>query len=78
MSVGLWILTSSVTVLLGIVAFFLKQLIETVKKVNETMILYVYKTDENEKKLTGVHAEVIDLHDRFLVIESEHKKRKCK
>lgn len=78
MSVGLWILTTTVTILLGVVAFFLKRLIDTVTKVNDTMILYVYKTDETEKKVTGIHAEVIDLHDRFLVIENEHKNRKCK
>jgi uncharacterized membrane protein YhiD involved in acid resistance len=78
MGVGLWILTSTITILLAVVAFFLKRLIDTVSTVNDTMILYVYKTDENEKKLTGVHAKVIDISDRLIVIENEHKNRKCK
>ena len=79
------ILISIITGLLLIIAFFLKRLIanidvltKTINEVNTTMTLYVYKTDENEQKITGVHAEVRDLHDRFLVIENEHKNRKCK
>lgn len=85
MTIGLWILTTIITVLLGIVAFFLKRLIDnidklttTVNDVNETMTLYVYKTDDNSMKITGINGQLIYIHDRLLTIETEHKNRKCK
>ena len=85
MSVALGIITSVVTLLLGVIAYFLKRLIshidsltKTVDTVNNTMSLYVYKTDENTAKIIGVHGEVKELDHRMTIIETEHKTRKCK
>lgn len=84
MTLAMWILTTGITVLLGVVAFFLKRLIDNIDKLNTTingvisnMQLYNYKTDENEAKITVTNAEIIDLKDRLKVIEVEHKNRKC-
>lgn len=85
MTLAMWILTTGITVLLGVVAFFLKRLIDNIDKLNTTinevisnMQLYNYKTEENEAKITVANAEIIDLKDRLKVIEVEHKNRKCK
>ena len=85
MTLAMWILTTGITVLLGVVAFFLKRLIDNIDKLNTTingvisnMQLYNYKTEENEAKITVTNAEIIDLKDRLKVIEVEHKNRKCK
>ncbi len=84
MTVSMWILTTSIATLLGVVAFFLKRLIDNIDKLNTTingvisnMQLYNYKTDENEAKITVTNAEIIDLKDRIKEIEIEHKNRKC-
>ena len=84
MTLAMWILTTGITVLLGVVAFFLKRLIDNIDKLNTTingvisnMQLYNYKTDENEAKITVTNAEIIDLKDRLKLIEVEHKNRKC-
>ena len=84
MTLAMWILTTGITVLLGVVAFFLKRLIDNIDKLNTTingvisnMQLYNYKTDENEAKITVTNAEIIDLKDRLKIIEVEHKNRKC-
>ena len=85
MTLAMWILTTGITVLLGVVAFFLKRLIDNIDKLNTTingvisyMQLYNYKTEENEAKITVTNAEIIDIKDRLKVIEVEHKNRKCK
>lgn len=85
MTLAMWILTTGTTVLLGVVAFFLKRLIDNIDKLNTTingvisnMQLYNYKTEENEDKITVANAEIIDIKDRLKVIEVEHKNRKCK
>ena len=85
MTLAMWILTTGITVLLGVVAFFLKRLIDNIDKLDTTingvisnMQLYNYKTEENEAKITVTNAEIIDLKDRLKVIEVEHKNRKCK
>jgi len=84
MTVSMWILTTSIATLLGVVAFFLKRLIDNIDKLNTTingvisnMQLYNYKTEENETKITRANAEIIDLKDRIKEIEIEHKNRKC-
>lgn len=84
MTVSMWILTTSIATLLGVVAFFLKRLIDNIDKLNTTingvisnMQLYNYKTEENEVKITRANAEIIDLKDRIKEIEIEHKNRKC-
>lgn len=84
MTVSMWILTTSIATLLGVVAFFLKRLIDNIDKLNTTingvisnMQLYNYKTEENETKITCANAEIIDLKDRIKEIEIEHKNRKC-
>ena len=53
MTLAMWILTTGITVLLGVVAFFLKRLIDNIDKLNTTingvisnMQLYNYKTEE--------------------------------
>ena len=84
MTVSMWILTTSIATLLGVVAFFLKRLIDNIDKLNTTingvinnMQLYNYKTEENETKITRANTEIIDLKDRIKEIEIEHKNRKC-
>ena len=84
MTVAMWILTTSIATLLGVVAFFLKRLIDNIDKLNTTingvisnMQLYNYKTEENETKITRANAEIIGLKDRIKEIEIEHKNRKC-
>ena len=85
MTVSMWILTTAVTVLLAVVAFFLKRLIDNIDKLNITitgfganLMLYNLKTEQNEAKNTYLSAEIINVKERLTVIETEHKNRKCK
>ena len=87
-----WIITTLISLLIALLSWggsfvisILRSMSTSMQQMSTEMAVLNELNKENAKdidecknKITGTNANVIDLHDRLLVIETEHKLRKCK